>query len=103
MIRLPRSVARQLFFDQKPHSRLEKVERIVVVKQNHAATWGNLQFLWATLFARGFASEMSVVKISLGGFIVYDTAKFRRSIIPHRDDGRLSMITVEGSAYAASL
>jgi hypothetical protein len=26
-----------------------------------------LQFLWATLFARGFATEMSVVEIFFGG------------------------------------
>jgi hypothetical protein len=32
----------------------------------------------------------------------YNT-KFGRAIIPHRDDGSLTMITVEGSAYAASL
>jgi hypothetical protein len=46
---------------------------------------------------------MSVVEIFLGGFIVCDTAKFRRATIPYRDDGSLTVITVEGSGYAASL
>jgi hypothetical protein len=62
-----------------------------------------LQFLWATLFARGLATDTSVVEIFLEGFIVCDTAEFRRAIIPYRDDGSLTVITVEGSAYAASL
>jgi hypothetical protein len=46
---------------------------------------------------------MSVVEIFLGGFIVCDTAKLRRATIPYRDDGSLTVITVEGSGYAASL
>jgi hypothetical protein len=46
---------------------------------------------------------MSVVEIFLGGFIVCNTAKFRRATIPYRDDGGLTVITVQGSAYAASL
>jgi hypothetical protein len=46
---------------------------------------------------------MSWVEIFLERLIVCDTTKFGRAIIPHRDDGSLTMITVEGSAYAASL
>jgi hypothetical protein len=59
--------------------------------------------LWTTLFAREFATELSWVEIFLEGFIVCDTAKFRRATVLHRDDRSPAMITVEGSAYAAAL
>jgi hypothetical protein len=39
------------------------------------------RFLRAILFARGFATEMSVVEIFLEGLLVCDTARFRGAII----------------------
>jgi hypothetical protein len=65
--------------------------------------YSSLTILMGHSFARGFATEMSVVEIFLGAFIVCDAAKFRRATILYRDDGSLTVITVEGSAYAAYL
>jgi hypothetical protein len=43
------------------------------------------------------------MEIALRGFIVCEAAKIPPRHYLYRDDGSLTVITVEGSAYAASL